>query len=268
MNQRFGFGARAWLVAVLSMVGLVAVFVLPPLRQRQEYHQFADQRAVAGIPNSPNVLSNGPLLLVGLMGLRFIARKRPSTGPGGFIEPSERWAYVVFFLGVTLTGLGSAYYHWRPCDSTLVWDRLPMTLAFTSLLAATITERIQVKLGVLLLSPFVLLGVASVFYWQRTGNLWPYAGVQFYSPLLIALMIWLFPPRYGRTADLLWVIGIYALAKTAEALDQPILSTAKLLSGHTLKHLIAAVAVFWLLRMLSQRTPQAHAQGPGELSTR
>jgi len=73
-------------------------------------------------------------------------------------------------------------------------------------------------------------------------------------------MIWLFPPRYGRTTDLLWVIGIYALAKAAEACDQAILNTAMLLSGHTLKHLIAAVAVFWLLRMLSKRTPTALAQ--------
>jgi hypothetical protein len=106
----------------------------------------------------------------------------------------------------------------------------------------------------------VISGAASVFYWQWTGDLWPYAGVQFYSPFLIAVMIWLFPPRYGRTADLLWVIGIYAFAKAAEAFDQPILHTAMLLSGHTLKHLIAAVAVFWLLRMLSKRTPEPLAQ--------
>jgi hypothetical protein len=106
----------------------------------------------------------------------------------------------------------------------------------------------------------VLLGVASVFYWQQTGNLWPYAAVQFYSPLLIALMLWLFPPRYGRTADFLWVIAIYALAKAAEALDRPMLNTTTLLSGHTLKHLIAAIAVFWLLRMLFKRTPEPLAQ--------
>jgi hypothetical protein len=149
MNERFGFRARVWLVFLLIMVGLVAVIILPPLRQPQGYHQFADRRAVFGIPNFLNVASNGPLLLVGLMGLRFLAKKRRTNEPGGFIASSERWAYVVFFLGVTLTGFGSAYYHWRPSDSTLVWDRLPMTLTFMSLLAATITERIHVRLGVL-----------------------------------------------------------------------------------------------------------------------
>ena len=73
-------------------------------------------------------------------------------------------------------------------------------------------------------------------------------------------MIWLFPPRYRRTADLLWVIGIYALAKAAEALDQPIMSLTKTVSGHTLKHLIAAVAVLWLLRMLAKRIPERQGQ--------
>jgi hypothetical protein len=180
MNKRFGFRARVWLVALLVLVGLVAVFILPPLRQFQGYHQFADQHGVLGIPNFLNVVSNGPLLLVGLMGLRFLARKRQSTEPGGFVESSERWAYIVFFFGVTLTGFGSAYYHWSPSDSTLVWDRLPMTLTFMSLLATTITERVQVKLGVFLMGPLVVAGLVSVFYWQRTGNLWPYAGVQFY----------------------------------------------------------------------------------------
>jgi hypothetical protein len=164
MNERFGFRARLRLVALLILVGLVAIFILLPLRQPQGYHQFADRRAVVGIPNFLNVVSNGLLLLVGLMGLRFLAQKRRRTEPGGFIGSSERWAYVVFFLGVVLTGFGSAYYHWRPSDSTLVWDRLPMTLTFMPMLAATITERIDAKLGVWLLAPLVVAGVASVFY--------------------------------------------------------------------------------------------------------
>ncbi len=260
MKERFSFRARVSLVALLTMLGLVAMFMLPPLHQAQAYHQFADQRAVLGIPNLQNVVSNVAFLLVGLMGLDFVARKRRANERGGFVEASERLAYGVFFVGVTLTGFGSAHYHWKPCDSTLVWDRLPMTLAFMSMLAAPFTERINVRLGIWLLVPLVLSGILSVLYWQRTGNLWPYAGVQYYSPLLITVTIWLFPPRYSRTADFLWVVGIYALAKVTESLDQPILSLTKLISGHTLKHLITAMAVFWLLRMLSGRTPERQSQ--------
>jgi hypothetical protein len=256
MKDRFGFRARVWLVALSAALGLAAVCVLPPLRQWQEYHRFADQAPFLGIPNCLNVISNAAFVIVGLIGLGFLARKREANKPGGFVETSERWAYAVFFLGVTLTGFGSAYYHWNPCDSTLVWDRLPLTVAFMSVLAATITERLNVKLGRLLLVPLVVAGAASVFYWQRTGNLWPYAAAQYYSVLLIVVMIGLFPPRYGRTADWLWVVGVYALAKVAEALDQPIMSATKVVSGHTLKHLTAAVAVFWLLRMLAKRIPE------------
>lgn len=94
MKERFGFRARVRLVFLLMMVGLAAVFILPPLRQPQGYHQFADRRAVCGVPNFLNVASNGPLLLVGLMGLRFLFQKRRRTEPGGFIASSERWAYV------------------------------------------------------------------------------------------------------------------------------------------------------------------------------
>jgi hypothetical protein len=260
MIDRVSFRARVWLIALLTGLGLAAVCVLPPLRQWQEYHAFADQAAFLSIPNCLNVMSNAAFVLVGLMGLSFLVQKREAHKPGAFIEASERWAYAAFFLGVILTGFGSAYYHWNPCDATLVWDRLPLTVAFMALLAATVTERISVKLGVWLLVPLVIAGATSVFYWQRSGNLWPYAAAQFYSVVLIVVMIRLFPSRYSRTADWFWVIGIYALAKVAEALDQPIMSLTKVVSGHTLKHLVAAVAVFWLLRMLAKRTPERQDQ--------
>ena len=258
MKERFSFRARVWLVALFVALGLVAVSILPPLRQPQGYHRFADYRALLGIPNFLDVISNAGFLLVGLLGLWWLARGRRTGTPGGFTQSPERWAYGVFFVGVILTGFGSAYYHWQPSDATLVWDRLPMTLVFMSVLAATITERIHAKLGVWLLAPLLIVGAASVVYWQRTGNLWPYAAAQYYSLFLIGLMICLFPPRYSRNTDLLWVVGIYGLAKIAEATDRPILNTTGFISGHTLKHLIAAVAVFWLLRMLSRRIPEVH----------
>ena len=94
-----------------------------------------DHRALLGIPNFLDVVSNAGFLLVGLVGLWWLAAGRRTSTPAGFTQSSERWAYGVFFLGVILTGFGSAWYHWQPSDATLVWDRLPMTLVFMSVLA-------------------------------------------------------------------------------------------------------------------------------------
>jgi hypothetical protein len=51
------------------------------------------------------------------------------------------------------------------------------------------------------------------------------------------------------------VIGFYALAKVLEALDRPIYNLGHIISGHTLKHLAAAMAVYWLARMIQKRRP-------------
>ncbi len=95
------------------IVSLAALLPLPPLLQDQNYHQFADQRELFGIPNFWNVVSNLPFIVVGVAGLlRF---RRDATT-------------FVLFTGLFLTGFGSSYYHLNPNDSTLFWDRLPMTL--------------------------------------------------------------------------------------------------------------------------------------------
>jgi hypothetical protein len=166
----------------------------------------------------------------------------------------------VFFLGVTLTSLGSAYYHLVPNNSTLVWDRLPMTLAFLSFLSATVAERISVRSGFVFLPPLLASRIASVFYWQHSelqgrGDLRPYLFAQFFPLLIIPVMIFLFPPRYTRTADLVGVFGAYALAKILEHFDKPIFALGQIISGHTLKHLSAAFASYLIVRMLWLRSP-------------
>jgi hypothetical protein len=225
--------------------------LLPSLRQPESYHHFADDRTLAGIPNCLNVVSNVAFLVAGLMGLWFVA------GRDHFIDPRERAAYVVFFLGVCGTCFGSSYYHWAPRDATLAWDRLPMTLAFMSLLAAMIAEHVSVTAGARLLWPLVAAGAASVWWWRWTENLWPYMAAQYYSIFLIGWLLLFFPPSYTRSHDLLTVTGFYILAKIAEALDERIYAWTGWISGHTMKHLIAAVAVYWVLRMLRKREPRA-----------
>jgi hypothetical protein len=244
-------GPRVWVFAAVALGGAIAAFLLPPLRQPESYHQFADGRTLAGLPNCLNVVSNAGFLVAGLLGLWYLAGHDP------FIEPRERTAYVVFFLGVCGTCFGSAYYHWAPRDATLAWDRLPMTLAFMSLLAAMIAERISVNAGARWLWPLVAAGAASVAWWRWTDNLWPYMAAQYFSIFLIGWLLLLFPSSYTRGGDLVVVTGLYVLAKVAERLDAWIYTLTGWISGHTLKHLIAAAAVYGLLRMLRKRTSRA-----------
>lgn len=250
---------RLWLVAVALVAVVCAVFLLPPIPQNQAYHNFADQRVLLGIPYCLDVISNVPFLIVGVGGL-FVVLSQGASSHARFVDPRERWSYLVFFLGVALTAFGSAHYHLRPGNDRLVWDRIPMTIGFMALVAAVISERMSVKAGVRLLSPLVAAGIASVSYWKMTesagrGDLRPYVLVQFGSLVVILLLVALFPPRYTRGADLLVSLAIYALAKGFEVADRPIFAVGGIVSGHTLKHITAAISAYWILRMLKLRRP-------------
>jgi len=250
---------RLWLVVGALVAVVCAVFLLPPIPQSQSYHNFADQRALLGIPYCLDVISNVPFLIVGVWGV-FVVTSQGTSSQTRFVDPREQWSYLVFFVGVALTAFGSGYYHLRPSDNRLVWDRIPMTIGFMALVAAVISERVSVKAGVRLLAPLVALGIASVSYWNMTestghGDLRPYVLVQFGSLVAILLFIALFPPRYTRGADFLVSLAIYALAKVFEAADRPVFALGGIVSGHTLKHITAAISAYWILRMLKLRRP-------------
>jgi hypothetical protein len=251
---------RLWLLGVLSVAMLLIAGLAPPVPQPVEYHQFADQREFFGIPNSFNVVSNVGFLLVGMAGMLFVTCSGMTRKNIAFVDPRERWPYLVLFASVAVTSFGSAYYHLAPDNDRLMWDRLPMAAAITALVAATLAERVSVRAGLRLLPLLVVLGAGSVLYWnwseqQGGGNLNFYIVVQFYSILVIILVAKLFPSLYTRGADIYAVLGWYALAKAAEMADQQIYDLGNLVSGHTAKHLLATVGAYWILRMLLRRTP-------------
>ncbi len=247
-----------WLLpaGLILAVALLFLFV-PPIPQDPAYHNFADRRALLGLPNFFNVLSNLPFTVIGVVGVWALSRGG-AVPPEAFADPRERWCYLIFFLGVALTGLGSAYYHLAPDNPRLVWDRLPMTLGFMSIFAAIIAERIDLRWGWRLLSPLLLAGVLSVWYWHAgeargAGDLRFYALVQFFPMLAIPLLLWLCPPRYSHGGELVGALALYGVAKILELLDERIFAAGGVVSGHTLKHLAAAGAAFWVLRVLGKR---------------
>jgi hypothetical protein len=242
-------------LALAVAVGIAALLI-PRTPQPLTYHHFADQRRWLGVPHFGDVASNLLFFVAGLWGLAFLSGK---SSRDQFMDPRERWPYVFVFAGLLLTAFGSAYYHLAPDNARLVWDRLPMTIVFMPLVAALIAERIGVKLGLWLLPVLIAIGVGSVIAWhlseeRGSGDLRFYGAVQLYA-LLALLAALLLPPRYTRGADLLVVASLYMLAKIFEAADRQIFSLGGVLSGHTLKHLAAGAAGFWILRMLQKRRP-------------
>lgn len=232
---------------------VLAAFLLPAMPQPVGYHDFADHRAMLGVANFLDVASNTAFVLAGLAGLAVVLR--PGTV---FAANVERWPYAVFFIGMVLTGLGSAYYHLAPDNERLFWDRLPMTVAFMSLIAAQVVDRIDTKLGTALLVPMLLVGAASVVYWRATeragaGNVIPYAVLQGYAVVILFLLAWLRPSRYTRGNDIYWVFAGYVLAKLLETFDRQLYEVGHVASGHSLKHLVAAVAGLIVARMLLLR---------------
>ena len=264
MPLALGKRAGLWPFLILAVIVGGAALLTPRSDLPPSYHHFADQRPGLGIPNFGNVCSNLLFLLAGLCGLWFLLKKSSRTR---FIDPRERWPYVFVFLGLVLTAFGSAYYHWAPDNTRLVWDRLPMTVVFMPLVAAQVAERVRVTVGLALLPLLTAVGIGSVIWWHWTvekgaPDLRFYGAVQLYAVLAL-LLVFLLPPRYTRGSDLLVVAGLYVLGKISEVADEPLFALSRtLVSGHTLKHLMAGAAGFWILAMVAKRQPTEAAGGP------
>lgn len=242
-------------ILVLFALCAGSILALPPIAQDPNYHQFADSRLVLTIHNFWNVISNVPFVIVGIWGLLDIYPAQKNQ----FINSKERIFFAFMFCSFALVGIGSSIYHLDPKNETLVWDRLPMTLAFMSFFAIVIAERIHLKAGFYLFPVFILLGIASVGYWHlseqaQQGDLRFYALVQFFPMLAIPLLVLLFKPKYTGSYHFLIALGWYVLAKLCESYDLSIYAyTYSNVSGHTLKHLAAAAACYELVRYVGTR---------------
>ena len=243
------------MILAVGLAVLTGVIALPAsLTREMNLYRFADTRSFLGLPNALDVLSNLPFALIGLAGL---ARHRQ-------LEGAARPAGLVFFASLLAVALGSSFYHLGPGPARLLFDRLPITVAFMALLALVLGDRVSPRLARLALVPLIAAAAAAALVWyfggeQRGGgDLRPYALTQALPLAVIPLLLALFPGRLDERR-FVGALCLYLAAKGFEALDAQVYELGQLVSGHTLKHLCAGAACFLLMPV---RVGEPHGSAP------
>jgi hypothetical protein len=270
-NKQRTYGMAGYLL----FIGAVLFSTCPPIPQSQAYHNFADQRNLCCIPNTFDVLSNIPFLLVAIIGLGQLYLSNITSGDSSdnglfqimqvlglrqpvFLQPeSEQYVWATYFVGVGLVFLGSTYYHLQPNNTSLVWDRLPMTVSFMSLFAVILSETLHIHITPLILLMLVIIGVGSVLYWRAYDDLRPYCIIQFGTLISIPICFGLSSGDgiyQGTGGHYITALAFYLAAKITETYDHEIFQlTGRRVSGHTLKHLLSGLATAWATVILSSR---------------
>ena len=243
--------SRRWLplqsaewALLAAAVALLAFAVWGPfLPASAHQHDFADQRGLQGLPCALDVLSNLPFAVAGAWGLVWLRRLGALR-----LCLATRATAALFFVGLVLTTAGSSWYHWQPDNAGLLWDRLGMSVAFAGLLGLAVVGRISPRAGLATALGLMVAAPAAVLAWAHTGNLTPWAVVQF-GGMLVVLALACLPHRHGALVLQLGpLIAWYAAAKVMELADHSVYeATAGWVSGHTLKHLLAAGAALPVL---------------------
>jgi hypothetical protein len=240
--------SRAEAGLLLGVAALLALALFGPVLPASAHqHTLADQRALWGIPCALDVLSNLPFAIAGLWGLVALRRVAP-----GMLDAPSRALASLFFAGLVCTAAGSALYHWQPQDAGLLWDRLGMVLPFAGLLGLAGASRVSARAGAAAAGTVLLAGPLAVLWWSHSGNLLPWAVVQL-GGMLVVLALACLPRRDGALAlHLGAVMALYALAKLFEAADHAVFeATGQAVSGHSLKHVLAAAAAWPVLAALA-----------------
>jgi len=80
-----------------------------------------------------------------------------------------------------------------------------------------------------------------------------YVLVQFLPLLLIPLILVLFTPKFTHTRGYWILLCAYVFAKFFEYFDGVVLNNLTILSGHSIKHLVAALGIYFLLNAYNNR---------------
>jgi hypothetical protein len=196
-------------IASISFLAACAA-LLPAISQDQSYHAFADRRSWGFIPNAQDTLTNLAFVIASTWGAwRLVSGRLLLPGP---------------------------------------WMRLPLVVFLAGIFALLAADRVSVRASHWAVWAFVVLAPLTVLIWSYSGNLAPYVVLQFGGIFLVAALC-LRPAVRAPGLNFLGLLIFYALAKIAEILDHQKFEFAlELISGHSAKHVLAAMGVLALIR--------------------
>lgn len=263
VGQFYISAEKGWIIVSVVVMAVMGLFFVPEISQDPAYHLFVDHRHLLGVDNFWNVASNLPFITLGVSGLVLTCAARMRKA-WRFAGKEAISLFITFFIGILLTGLGSAYYHANPTNLTLVWDRLPMTISFMAFFCMVIGYHASMPLAKAALGPLLLAGILSVGYWWYTesqghGDLRPYVLVQFLPLVLVPILISKTKAEFLKSKTIWLVIAYYATAKACEHWDGAIYEVFMYVSGHSIKHLVAALGAYVVYVHLKRDFRQARA---------
>jgi hypothetical protein len=240
--------AKRLYLAALFVFIIVALFY-GPISQPQEYHDFADDREILGVPNALDVMSNLAIIYPGVVGLAFIHESRNRTQ----VSEDEISIQITLFSGMILTFAGSVWFHLDPTDSTMLWDRLGMSVVIGSCISLLIHDMWDRNLAAKIHLPIIIASIVSVLWWPVFDDLRVYFIVKHHPFILFPIFLLCGRRIYDKVSGYYWGLSMFLLATIFEFADQQIFEITGIISGHTLKHIAAGIGLWFLMVMIRDR---------------
>lgn len=241
---------RLIVFATLLCAILILLLITLPTSDPIAYFEFADQRTLLGVTNMWDVMSNFGFFFVGLVGL-WKWRKNRQLQLSGNVEITNQ-IYFQFAISVAIiwTCFGSAYFHDHPGLERVFWDRLPMTFVFSTIVGWLIADKINFTWGTLVAVVLSISGAVFLVLWKyEIYHLKPYYLLQYGGLIAALLLCALFPEGRYSNSKFYFTFAVYIIAKLTEHSDRPIFEILGFMSGHTIKHFLAAYAIWILVQM-------------------
>jgi len=188
----------------------------------QSYHNFTDKREFYGIPNTMNVISNIAIMIPAL----YLLQKQKGVS--------------LLSVHILLLAVTSSYYHFLPNDERIFWDMIFVISLNTVILSFFISK----NAGILM----YVFGIASVIYWKYNDDIRLYEFLKVVIPLYVISLLY---KNNQMNSYVYVIICCMVLVRISEYNDKDIYElTHKKLSGHTLKHIIASVEIYYVILLL------------------